>query len=171
MFEITTVTPEFALGPQPAAGDFAAIRDAGFASVLNARPDDEDGTYLTSAAAEPIARDLGLAYFHSPSDNHALFEMDIIDRFEQALINLPKPIFAHCKSGTRTAILWALVASRHRDVETVIALLRDAGQEIEFLEDELRESAEEALSTPLRLKDDGLLSLGRSSLLGGARRR
>ena len=78
-----------------------------------------------------------------------------------------KPIFAHCKSGTRTAILWALVASRHRETKDVIADLRRAGQEIEFLEDELRESAAEVTGSLLRLKDDALLSLGRSKLLGG----
>ena len=170
MFEITPITPEFAIGPQPAAEDFAAVRKAGFAAVLNVRPDDENDDYLVSTDARSLAEDQGLTYAHSPSDNHALFETDIIDRFERALTELPKPIFAHCKSGTRTAILWALVASRHRDAEEVIADLRDAGQDIEFLEDELRESANKVRSSPLRLKDDALLSLGRSRLLGGRQR-
>ena len=170
MFEITPVTPEFAIGPQPTAVDFATVSEAGYAAVLNVRPDDENGNYLISADARPLAEDQGLTYAHSPSNNHVLFETDVIDRFERTLSELPKPIFAHCKSGTRTAILWALVASRHRDVEDVIANLRDAGQEIEFLEDELRESANEVRSSPLRLKDDALLSLSRSGLLGVGRR-
>ena len=170
MFEITPITLEFAIGPQPIAKDFAAVRSAGYAAVLNVRPDDENGNYLVSSDARPLAENQGLTYAHSPSNNHALFETDIIDRFERALTELPKPIFAHCKSGTRTAILWALVASRHRDAEEVIADLRDAGQEIEFLEDELRESADKVRSSPLRLKDDALLSLGRSRLLGGRQR-
>ena len=167
MFEITPITPEFAIGPQPTAEDFAAIRESGYAAVLNVRPDYETGDYLVSGGARPLAEDQGLAYAHSPSDNHSLFETDIIDRFERVLTELPKPIFAHCKSGTRTAILWALVAARHREAKDVIADLRDAGQEIAFLEDELRESANEVLGSPLRLKDDALLSLGRSRLLGG----
>ena len=167
MFEITPVTPEFAIGPQPAAEDFASVREAGYAAILNVRPDDEAGEYLVSANARLLAEDQGLNYAHSPSDNHALFETDIIDQFERALTELPKPIFAHCKSGTRAAILWALVASRQREVKDVIADLRKAGQEIEFLEDELRESAAEVKSSLLRLKDDALLSLGRSKLLGG----
>lgn len=168
MLEIVNITPEFAIGPQPSAEDFEAIRAAGFASVLNARPDDEDGSYLLSQDAEPLARANGLAYAHSPTENHAIFEPDIIDRFEQALAELPKPIFAHCKSGTRAAILWALVAARHRDVEDVIGTLRAAGQELDFLEQELRESAEAARESPFRLKQDALLGLSRSSLLGGS---
>ena len=86
------------------------------------------------------------------------------------LAGLPSPIFAHCKSGTRAAILWALVASRHRPVEDVIGTLRAAGQDLDFLEQELLDSANNASKSPVRLKEDALLSLSRSSLLGGRRR-
>ena len=167
VLEIVNITAEFAIGPQISTEDIDTIRTAGFASILNARPDDEIGTYLLSNDAERLAGDAGLAYLHTPTEGHAIFESDIIDRFERALINLPAPIFSHCKSGTRSAMLWALVASRHRVVEIVIATLREAGQEFDFLEDELRESADEARQSPLRLKQDALLSLGRSKLLGG----
>ena len=166
MVEFFNVTPDFAVGPQVVAEDLERLRAVGFASVLNARPDDETGLYLLSGDARRIATDLGLAYAHSPTENHAIFEPDIIDQFERALAELPKPIFAHCKSGTRAAILWALVAARHRPVEEVIATLRAAGQEFEFLEDELRESAEAARTSPFRLKPDLLLNLGQSRLLG-----
>ena len=169
MLEIVNVTPEFAIGPQISTEDFRPLNAAGFASVLNARPDDEIGTYLVSQDAERNARANGLAYAYCPSENHAIFEPDIIDRFERAIVQLPKPIFAHCKTGTRAAILWALVASRHRDIESVIAALRAAGQELDFLEDELRESAKAVRRSPLQLKDDALLGLGRSSLLGTSR--
>ena len=164
MLEIVNITAEFAVGPQLSAEDFEPLRAAGFSSVLNARPDDEAGSYLASHDAEQLARTSGLAYAHSPTENHAIFEPEIIDQFEQALAGLPKPVFAHCKSGTRATILWALVASRHRSVEDVISTLREAGQELDFLEDELRESAEAARTSPFRLKEDALLSLSRSSL-------
>lgn len=168
VLEFVNVTPEFAIGPQVSADDFEPLHAAGFASVLNVRPDDEIGTYLVSQDAEHLARSNGLAYVHSPTENHAIFEPENIDRFERALAELPKPIFAHCKTGTRAAILWALVASRHRAVESVIATLRAAGQELDFLEQELRESAKAARQSPFRLKEDALLGLGRSSLLGGS---
>ena len=167
VLEFVHLTPDFAIGPQVSADDFAPLRTAGFASVLNARPDDETGDYLRSRDAERLARGSDLAYAHCPTENHAIFEPDIIDRFELALADLPKPIFAHCKSGTRAAILWALAAARHRAVENVIATLRAAGQELEFLEDELRESAENVRRSPFALKDDALTALGRSSGLFG----
>lgn len=170
MLEIVNVTPEFAIGPQLSIEDFESLRVAGFASVLNARPDDEIGPYLVSRDAERLARANGLAYAFCPSESHAIFEPDIIDRFERALVELPKPIFAHCKTGTRAAMLWALVESRHCDVENVIATLRAAGQEFDFLEDELRESAKAVRQSPFYLKNDALLGLGRSSLLDNNRK-
>lgn len=166
MVSYTKVTPEFAIGPQVSAEDFAALREAGFAAVLNARPDDEAGSYLVSGAAEPLARAAGLDYATSPTDNHAIFEPEVIDRFESALASLPKPVFAHCKSGTRAAILWALVAARSRPVEEVIALLRAAGQDLEFLEDELREQAS-ARRSPFQLKDDAMTGLAKAGMHGG----
>jgi sulfide:quinone oxidoreductase len=168
VLEFVNVTPEFAIGPQVSAEDFGPLRAAGFASVLNARPDDEAGTYLAAQDAGPHARAAGLAYAHSPTENHAIFEPEVIDRFEQALAELPKPIFAHCKTGTRAAILWALVAVRHRAIEAVIATLRAAGQELDFLEQELRDSADAARQSPFRLKADALAGLGVSSLLGSS---
>lgn len=164
--DVVYITPEFAIGPQVAAGDFPALHAAGFVAVLNARPDDEAGDYLKAAEAEALARGLGMGYAHSPTEGHSIFEPDVIDRFERALADLPKPIFSHCKSGTRSAMLWALTAARHRNVESVIATLRAAGQEFDFLEDELRESANASRTSPFRLKDDALMGLGRSGLFG-----
>ena len=167
MIEISQITPDFAIGPQPEAADIADLAKAGFRSILNARPDDEAGTYLVSSDARALAGDAGLAYAHAPTGNHAIFEDQAIDNFEQAMVDLPGPVFAHCKSGTRAAILWALVASRHRPVEEVIETLRTAGQELDFLEQELRDAASSASRSPLRLRDDGLMKLGQSRLLRG----
>jgi sulfide:quinone oxidoreductase len=164
--EFTTLTEDFAVGRQIAPEDIAALRAAGFAAILNARPDDETGDYLTAPQAEPLARAAGLDYAHCPTDNHAIFEPDVIAAFETALARLPRPIFAHCKSGTRAAILWALVAARYHPVKTVIETLRAAGQDLAFLEDELADAAEENQGSPLRLKDDPLMALGRSPLMG-----
>lgn len=161
------ITSQFAIAPQVAAEDFARLREAGFKSVINARPDSEIGEFMKSDEAAGHAAAAGLDYFYTPTESHAVFESEFIDRFEQAMIEMPAPILAHCKSGTRTAILWALVAVRHQPTEDVIGQLNSAGQELTFLEDELRAERDNAGRSPLRLKDEGLLSLGRSPLLRG----
>lgn len=167
MLKPNYLTAQFAIGPQIAADDLVRLREAGFRSVINARPDTEDGEFMRAGEAAGLAAAAGLGYIHAPTENHSIFETDAIDRFERALIELPAPIFAHCKSGTRAAILWALVAVRHQPTEEVIAQLNAAGQELQFLEDELRAERDNASRSPLRLNDDGLASLGRSPLLMG----
>ncbi len=166
MPEFINLTPDIAIGPQITLHDIEALREAGFASIINTRPDDETGDYLLSYAARKHAQLTGLGYVHCPTENHSIFEPENADCFEKAIATLPRPIFAHCKSGTRAAILWALAVSRHRPVEDVITTLHAAGQDLEFLEQELRDSADEARKSPFRLKDDALLNLGKSNLLG-----
>jgi len=161
------ITPQFAIAPQIEPADIPPLCDAGFRAIINARPDTEDGEFMRAEEAAKLATDAGLGYVYSPTENHAIFETDAIDSFEQALIQLPGPIFSHCKSGTRAAILWALVAVRHQETEAVIAQLNAAGQELTFLEDELRAERDNAMRSPFRLKDEGLLALGRSMLLKG----
>ena len=171
MLDIVTITPEFSIGPQISPEDIEQLRAAGFISVLNARPDDELGTYMLSTEAEKLVREAGMSYAFCPTEGHEIFEVEITDTFETLLADLPKPIFAHCKTGTRAAILWALVAARHREIEDVISTLRAAGQELDFLEQELRDSAEAAQGQPFRLKNDALMNLGKSSLLGNSSER
>lgn len=159
------LTAQFAIGPQIKADDIMHVSEAGFRAVINARPDTEDGDFMRADVAAELAAAAGLGYIHTPTENHAIFEADAIDRFERALIELPGPIYAHCKSGTRATFLWAMVAVRHQPTEEVIAQLNASGQELSFLEDELRAERDNAIRSPLRLKDEALVSLGRSPLL------
>ena len=163
----TYLTAQFAIGPQIEPGDFAHLAEAGFQAIINARPDTEDGEFVRAEEAAKLSAAAGLGYRHTPTENHAIFETPVIDEFERAMANLPAPIYAHCKSGTRAAILWAMVAVRHQPTEDVIAQLNASGQELSFLEDELRAERDSAMRSPLRLKDDALVNLGRSPLLIG----
>ena len=47
----------------------------------------------------------------------------------------------HCKSGTRSAIIWAAASARNRPVDEVLSLLSNTGFDLEFLRDELEEHA------------------------------
>ncbi len=167
MFKPNYISAQFAIGPQIEADDIVCLSEAGFRGVINARPDTEDGDFMRAEEAAGLAASADLGYIHTPTENHAIFEVNAIDRFERALIDLPGPIFAHCKSGTRAAILWALVAVRHQPTEEVISQLNASGQELRFLEDELRAERDSAIRSPLRLKDEALVSLGCSPLLIG----
>ncbi|MCE9661423.1 MAG: TIGR01244 family phosphatase [Burkholderiales bacterium] len=103
---------DVSVAPQLAPEAMADARAAGFASVINNRPDFEGGpTQPTSAAMEAAARAAGLEYAWLPVASN--FQSDAeIARFAELIETLPKPILAFCRSGTRSGRLWQAAKSR-----------------------------------------------------------
>jgi uncharacterized protein (TIGR01244 family) len=93
----------------PAAMAWAA--QAGFKSVVNNRPDFEGGPdQPTSAKIEAAARAAGLAYAHLPVAP-AVQTPEQIAAFARLLADLPKPLLAFCRTGTRSGKLYAAATS------------------------------------------------------------
>ncbi len=147
MEKIVLVTPNFAVMGQPAAEDFFRIARLGFKAVINNRPDGEEEDQLSSQAAAVQARKLGLAYSHIPAGKLDLFSDEVLDASEAAFA-AGGPVLAYCKSGTRSAIIWAAASARGLPVDEVLALLSNAGFDFDFLRDELDEQA--AIGAALR---------------------
>jgi hypothetical protein len=51
-------------------------------------------------------------------------------------------VLAHCKSGLRSAIVWAAASARSQPVDCVLAALAAAGFELDFLRDDLEQQAD-----------------------------
>ena len=103
---VQQLSADVCVAPQldPAAMAWAA--QAGFKSVINNRPDFEGGPdQPTSAAMQAAATAAGLRYVHLPVQP-AVQTPDEIARFAVLLAELPKPILAFCRSGTRSAKLY-----------------------------------------------------------------
>jgi len=96
------------------AAAIAALADAGVRTIVNNRPDGEDPGQLPAAEARRIAETKGLAYHHIPITAASLSPADVA-AFAAALKSAPQPIVAHCRSGTRSALLWALSRLREGD--------------------------------------------------------
>jgi uncharacterized protein (TIGR01244 family) len=88
--------------------DIEAFARDGVKTIINNRPDGEDPGQLDAAAARRIAETSGLAYHHIPVTAQSLTPADV-EAFAAVLREAPGPIVAHCRSGTRSALLWALV--------------------------------------------------------------
>jgi uncharacterized protein (TIGR01244 family) len=105
--------------------DIEALAEAGVRTIVNNRPDGEDPGQLPAADARRIAEDLGLAYHHIPVTGPSLSHADV-EAFAKVLKTAPTPIVAHCRSGTRSALLWAL--ARMRDGADPSALVAEAAR-------------------------------------------
>src|SRR5437588_6117680 len=113
--------------------DIDALAAAGVRTIINNRPDGEDAGQLPVAEARRIAEAHGIAYHHIPVTAASLSRADV-DAFAAVLANGEQPIVAHCRSGTRSSLLWALVRMREgADPATLIATAARHGIDIAAL--------------------------------------
>ena len=127
--EIRQVTPGYAVAPQIEPADMAALAAAGFATVINNRPDAEVPPEQQSAAMRAAAEAAGLAYVENPVVNGAM-TMDMVIAQAEALAASPGPVFAYCRSGTRSSIVWALGQAGRQPTDDILAALAKAGYDL-----------------------------------------
>src|SRR3954463_11539163 len=101
----------------------------GVATIVNNRPDGEEAGQPTGAEVEEAARAAGLDYVHIPISDG--FSDDKIAAMDAALANSDGAILVYCKSGTRSAFLWALARARQgADAEELVSLADQAGYDL-----------------------------------------
>lgn len=105
--------------------DIEALADSGVKTIVNNRPDGEDPGQLPAAEARRIAEARGIAYHHIPMTAAMLSRGDV-DAFAAVLGSAAQPIVAHCRSGTRSTLLWAL--TRMRQGADPFALVAEAAK-------------------------------------------
>lgn len=111
--EIRTLTPAISVSPQISPDDVADIAAAGFKTIICNRPDDEEPGQPAFADIAAAARAAGLEVLHVPVISGMLTEGNVAE-FAQALETVPGPVLAYCRSGTRSANLWANTDARKR---------------------------------------------------------
>lgn len=100
------ITEEFAVSAQLSPADIAELAQHGFRSVINNRPDGEDGPNQPTDAALRAAAELhGVFYAHLPVPNMQ-FDERAVTRMRALVGELPKPTLAFCRSGNRSAGLY-----------------------------------------------------------------
>ena len=116
------------ISPQIALADLPALKQAGFAAIINNRPDGEEFGQPDSATMADAADAAGLAYRHIPMSGGVT--PDMLEATQAALAELPGPVLAYCKSGTRSAILWGAVRASELGTDGVIDRAADAGVDV-----------------------------------------
>jgi sulfide:quinone oxidoreductase len=87
--------------------DVAEIAVLGFASILCNRPDNEADDQPSVAEITAAAERAGLKLAYQPITPGVCGAAQAAD-FAALTATLPQPVFAYCRTGTRSATLWAL---------------------------------------------------------------
>lgn len=130
MLQIHRLTEQLSVAPQIDVADLATLAARGFRSIINNRPDHEAPGQPGNAELEAAAQQAGLGWRHVPVLSGQFTEAQVRD-FAEALDELPGPVLAYCRSGTRCCALWALQAEG--PVEEVLATTRAAGYDLSML--------------------------------------
>lgn len=108
---INSLSDTFAVAPQLSPEDMQAVADAGFKSVIINRPDLEGGPGQPSSSdVMAAARAAGLAVEYQPVVSGAMTPDDVT-RFAVLLKELPAPVLAYCRTGTRCTHLFQAAGS------------------------------------------------------------
>lgn len=133
MSDFRTLSADYSVAPQITLEDVAEAKAAGFAMIVNNRPDGEEpaapqGDEIAHAAAAE-----GLAYAAIPV-GHAGFSHPQLDALDTLLADATGPILAYCRSGTRSTHLWALTRARAGDdVDAIVEAAANAGYDLSGL--------------------------------------
>lgn len=127
--QINRLTPDIAVGPQITETDVDTVAALGFRSIIGNRPDGETTGQPSFASLATTAERHGLQNRHIPVVASQISSQDI-GRFRQALKELPKPIYAFCRTGTRSTILWALANSETLTTDERIRIAAAHGYDI-----------------------------------------
>jgi uncharacterized protein (TIGR01244 family) len=127
------LAPGLAAAGALSAADIDALAAYGVKTIINNRPDGEDPGQLPADDARRLCETHGVAYHHIPFVGPTLNPAHI-DAFAAALKSAPGPVVAHCRSGTRSTLIWALTRLREgEDPAALVALGARNGVDISAL--------------------------------------
>ena len=139
MTDFREITQGFYVAPQLDEADIARATHLGFRTLINNRPDGEETGQPTARSLQKLAMAQGMAYYHLPVRGFQITDDAAVSAFEWALERFDEPVLAFCKSGTRSAMLWAQALAGRHDVDVILRLTAEAGLDLEILRDELEE--------------------------------
>lgn len=126
------LTPGLSVSPQLSLEDVGAAHALGFRSILVNRPDGEEAGQPTIDQMRQAAAGTGLGFAAIPVVPGKLTDEDVA-RFADALRTLEGPVLAFCRTGTRSATLWALAEAATLSPDAVLKATAAAGYDLAAL--------------------------------------
>ncbi|MAZ20122.1 TIGR01244 family sulfur transferase [Roseovarius sp.] len=127
--DLRKITDDFAVAPQILPEDVAEIAKSGYRSIICNRPDNEEYGQCDHCDVETEARKAGMEFLMLPIVSGVVTE-EAADRFRQALDQMPGPILAYCRSGTRCTMLWTIANFDRLDPVEIVERTEQAGYDM-----------------------------------------
>lgn len=130
------LSARLSVSPQIDLGEMKALADAGFHSIISNRPDGEEPGQPSWHEVYEAARAAGMEARHIPVVPGSIGDEDAAE-FRAALNELPNPTLAFCRTGSRSASLWALTKTGTLTPDEIIGTAAEAGYDLSQMRDRL----------------------------------
>ncbi|WP_028222864.1 bifunctional protein tyrosine phosphatase family protein/NAD(P)/FAD-dependent oxidoreductase [Paraburkholderia oxyphila] len=130
--DIRKLTDALSVSPQIRSTDLPALRDMGFRAIICNRPDGEGADQPTFAEIANAARQHGIESHYLPVESGKVNDLDAA-QFGAFLKALPRPVLAYCRSGMRSATLWARSSASGMSLVEILAAGKHAGLDLSGL--------------------------------------
>lgn len=139
--KLKQVNEEFAVSEQVTPADIEELAEQGFRAVVCNRPDAEGPEQPTFAEIQAAAEAHGLEIRNVPVISGQLTPADIA-AFSSALDEMPRPMLAYCRTGSRSIQLWALASGvQGMSGDDILAAGKKAGYDLSPVVNWLRENS------------------------------
>ena len=129
---LNKIINDYVVSDQITEEDIEQLKEAGFKTIFCNRPDNEEQNQVTVKSIQDKAIESGLNFIHQPVIGGQITQNDI-DEFSDHYDDAEKPIFAYCRTGTRSSMLWALSESGKRSIDEILQLTSAAGYNLSNL--------------------------------------
>lgn len=123
------LTDMLSIGPQILPDDVAALKEAGFRAIICNRPDGEGADQPSQEEMALAAQAAGVEFRYLPVTPGIVTDKTA-DAFGKTLGELPGPVFAYCRTGTRSATLWSLSEASRRSLPEILGSTKAAGYDM-----------------------------------------
>jgi len=103
--DLRPVTPTYSVAGQISVEDLAAIKAAGFQSIVCHRPDDEAADQPSFDSIKQAAEALGIEARQIPVGPMGI-TADAVRAMVDAIEEMPQPMLGYCRSGARSTAIF-----------------------------------------------------------------
>ncbi len=127
--EFRTISPKFTVSPQISVEDVGTIAAQGFRAIICNRPDGEGVDQPSFKEIAAAAKAAGIEARYVPVQSGMVKDGDV-EAFGTALEDLQRPVFAYCRTGTRSATLWSFHEAIKRPIAEILTATKAAGYDM-----------------------------------------
>lgn len=127
--EIKQLSNEVSVSAQLNADDMKQLSEADIRTIICNRPDGEAVDQPGYEEIENAAALFNIETHYLPVKSGMVTDEDV-DAFNKLLSEKPRPVLAYCRTGTRSATLWALAHAADKPTSEILETARSAGYDL-----------------------------------------